>query len=382
MEAKVERFDDQGDDLGESAQPPPLVSSPHPSGDASDIIVDSSGAGKDTSHGDEREEDHKRNRPADRDTLGFDDDRPMPSPAVTSAVVCICNMFAEDQAVLIDLHKFASLYEAFPSSGRGITGVSYGDIHKGFQKKASKQFAHQAQLRLRLDGAENVVVKMFKTGQMQTCGCPSVETSTKAVRLVVQALNDLLHMGGSEGLLRWSGHGGGGGDRAVTTLGPEELEVKVVNTNCSFDAGYLERGYGVNLERLVALLSLPEAAQQVERVEFDPHSHYAGAKVYFKPSLYRQQPSTSASASASASSTQGRRSVFVGVFPSSKCVITGAASKAVAREAYEFMAAFLVDCFHQLRVRMSPLSLLSRKTTKRRRKLSPPPAAAAAAAAA
>mmetsp|Transcript_15793 Transcript_15793/g.37753 ORF Transcript_15793/g.37753 Transcript_15793/m.37753 type:complete len:537 (-) Transcript_15793:101-1711(-) len=366
-------------DSVDSSQPPPLVASPHTSADTSEVppLPESSKLSKASSHGaasgSALERDAKRTRDvtaAAAAELDGADDRPKPSPAVTSAVVCICNMFAEDQTVLIDLHKFASLFENFPSSGRGITGVSYGDIHKGFQKKAAKQFAHQAQLRLSLDGAENVVVKMFKTGQMQTCGCPSVETSMKAVRIVVQALNDLIGMGGGEGLLRWSGIGGAG-EMPVATLAPEKLEVKVVNTNCSFDGGFLERGYGVNLERLVSLLSRPEVAQEVERVEFDPHSHYAGAKVYFRPS---QSPDNK--------NNNNRRSVFVGVFPSSKCVITGAASYAVAAEAYVFMSSFLVDSYLELRVRMSPVSILSRKSNKRRRKASPPASAAAASAAA
>eukprot|EP00961_Rhodomonas_salina_P080517 1083313-Rhodomonas_salina.5 len=439
-------------DSVDSSQPPPLVASPHTrsgwgsnqppvfhdevdagsirgsgteahcmecccSADTSEVppLPESSKLSKASSHGaasgSALERDAKRTRDvtaAAAAELDGADDRPKPSPAVTSAVVCICNMFAEDQTVLIDLHKFASLFENFPSSGRGITGVSYGDIHKGFQKKAAKQvastlrvraiqraccvltgatiqFAHQAQLRLSLDGAENVVVKMFKTGLSPSPASFFLRASPALtqhrarlprpdadVRVPVgrDALNDLIGMGGGEGLLRWSGIGGAG-EMPVATLAPEKLEVKVVNTNCSFDGGFLERGYGVNLERLVSLLSRPEVAQEVERVEFDPHSHYAGAKVYFRPS---QSPDNK--------NNNNRRSVFVGVFPSSKCVITGAASYAVAAEAYVFMSSFLVDSYLELRVRMSPVSILSRKSNKRRRKASPPASAAAASAAA
>lgn len=100
---------------------------------------------------------------------------------------------------IIDLlHRFAAI--------SSIVGLKYGNIIRGnnSDKKAGRAgrngedtlkgtsevpnsncFQHQVQLRMRQPGAENISIKFFKTGRLQTTGCRTREMSLKAVQVSI-----------------------------------------------------------------------------------------------------------------------------------------------------------------------------------------------------
>jgi len=235
----------------------------------------------------------------------------------------------------------------------GIVGLSYqykddtGNmvaISRGKVKDAKRQFAHQVQLRLCMQCNPNISVKVFKTGRLQIAGCKDEGTCNKIVRHVINCLNNIYHHV-PNGHTVFERHVCEPSGQHVAVNGPivfsEVLAPETVNINCTFDAGYSFVGYTVDPLLLRQIVSTrPEYAHCVKSVEYTPEKRYAGVKILFKPPT---------SAAASGDPASAKREVFIGIFPSSKTVITGAVNWAEVDDAYDFASRLLLQNFEEIR---------------------------------
>lgn len=233
----------------------------------------------------------------------------------------------------------------------GIVGLSYQykddtgnmvGISRGKVKDAKRQFAHQVQLRLCMQCNPNISVKVFKTGRLQIAGCKDEGTCNKIVRHVINCLNNIYHHV-PNGQTVFERHVCEPSGQHVAVNGPivfsEVLAPETVNINCTFDAGYSFVGYTVDPLLLRAIVqNRPEYQHCVKSVEYTPEKRYAGVKILFKP------PTSGANDAASA-----KREVFIGIFPSSKTVITGAVNWAEVDDAYDFASRLLLQNFEEVR---------------------------------
>ena len=244
----------------------------------------------------------------------------------------------------------------FAQGDEGIVGLSYqykddtGNmvaISRGKVKDAKRQFAHQVQLRLCMQCNPNISVKVFKTGRLQIAGCKDEGTCNKIVRHVINCLNNIYHHV-PNGHTVFERHVCEPSGQHVAVNGPivfsEVLAPETVNINCTFDAGYSFVGYTVDPLLLRQIVSTrPEYAHCVKSVEYTPEKRYAGVKILFKPPT---------SAAASGDPASAKREVFIGIFPSSKTVITGAVNWAEVDDAYDFASRLLLQNFE---VQVCPL---------------------------
>lgn len=113
------------------------------------------------------------------------------------------------------------------------------------------RFQHQVQLRMRLPGAENISIKFFKTGRLQTAGCRTREMSVRAVQDVATALALVVDMEGGEAVLNQCKP-----DVAVQ-LCKTALDNVRVSKECilgSFSTGFSgPRGELINMRQLAAM---------------------------------------------------------------------------------------------------------------------------------
>eukprot|EP00292_Cryptomonas_paramecium_P010325 CAMPEP_0113716790 /NCGR_PEP_ID=MMETSP0038_2-20120614/34112_1 /TAXON_ID=2898 /ORGANISM="Cryptomonas paramecium" /LENGTH=273 /DNA_ID=CAMNT_0000644405 /DNA_START=85 /DNA_END=902 /DNA_ORIENTATION=+ /assembly_acc=CAM_ASM_000170 len=234
-------------------------------------------------------------------------------------------------------------------SEEGIVGLSYqykneaGQtvfISRGKVKEAKRQFAHQVQLRLALQCNPNISVKVFKTGRLQIAGCKDEGSCNKIVRHVVQCLNSI-YQGSRAGQGVFERHVCEPSGQHVTISGPLVLDKiiapETVNINCTFDAGYSFVGYSLDPLALKQVVAVPEYAHCVKSVEYTPEKRYAGVKILFRPPQ------------ANSDKADPKREVFIGIFPSSKTVITGAVNWAEVDDAYDFASRLLLQNFEHIR---------------------------------
>lgn len=138
----------------------------------------------------------------------------------------------------------------------------------------------------------------------------------------------------------------------VAIKGPLQYEQVVkpetVNINCTFDAGYSFVGYTLDPVALKEVVERKQYAARIKSVEYTPEKRYAGLKIIFRP------PASVA--------LKEKREVFIGIFPSSKTVITGAVNWAEVDDAYDFASGLLLQYFEDIR---RPIDDVSRRTRVR-----------------
>lgn len=255
-------------------------------------------------------------------------------------------------------------------SEEGIVGLSYqyknesGQtvfISRGKVKEAKRQFAHQVQLRLALPCNPNISVKVFKTGRLQIAGCKDEGTCNKIVRHVINCLNSI-YEGSRDGSAVFERHVCEPSGQHVTITGPivfdKIIAPETVNINCTFDAGYSFVGYTLDPLALKQVVGRHEYAHCVKSVEYTPEKRYAGVKILFRP------PLTGGDAGDAA---KMKREVFIGIFPSSKTVITGAVNWAEVDDAYDFASRLLLQNFEIIRKPIDDGSNPARKNRQRTR---------------
>lgn len=270
---------------------------------------------------------------------------------VVSMMAFVVDIFSPHDGS-VDLRLLSECFQPTCDEGEeGIVGLSYQykdeagqtvHISRGKVKDAKRQFAHQVQLRLSLPCNPNISVKVFKTGRLQIAGCKDEGTCNKIVRHVIDCLNRI--QATPEGHQVFERHLCEPSGQHVAINGPIEYDAVVtpetVNINCTFDAGYSFVGYTLDPLALKEVVGQQEYASCVKSVEYTPEKRYAGVKVLFKPPQATPAPDAPAKQS---------REVFIGIFPSSKTVITGAVNWAEVDDAYDFASRLLLQNFEAIR---------------------------------
>mmetsp|Transcript_25353 Transcript_25353/g.51631 ORF Transcript_25353/g.51631 Transcript_25353/m.51631 type:complete len:351 (-) Transcript_25353:142-1194(-) len=268
---------------------------------------------------------------------------------VVSMMAFVVDIFSPHDGS-VDLRVLSECFIPTCEEGEeGIVGLSYqykdeqgNTIHisRGKVKDAKRQFAHQVQLRLCLPCNPNISVKVFKTGRLQIAGCKDEGTCNKIVRHVIDCLNRI--QARPDGRNVFERHLCEPSGQHVAIEGPIEFDAVVtpetVNINCTFDAGYSFVGYTLDPLALKSVVGQPQYATCVKSVEYTPEKRYAGVKVLFRPPQ-----------SGSGEETKAKREVFIGIFPSSKTVITGAVNWAEVDDAYDFASRLLLQNFEAIR---------------------------------
>mmetsp|Transcript_16493 Transcript_16493/g.32566 ORF Transcript_16493/g.32566 Transcript_16493/m.32566 type:complete len:358 (+) Transcript_16493:78-1151(+) len=274
---------------------------------------------------------------------------------VVSMMAFVVDIFSPHDGS-IDLLLLSELFEPTAEEGQeGIVGLSYQykdetgatvQISRGKVKDAKRQFAHQVQLRLCLPCNPNISVKVFKTGRLQIAGCKDEGTCNKIVRHVINCLNAIhvpAHQNRPQGRHVFERHVCEPSGQHVPIQGPIDFEGVVtpetVNINCTFDAGYSFVGYTLDPLLLKEVVEQPEYARCVKSVEYTPEKRYAGVKVLFRPPQSQE----------AGEDQRSKREVFIGIFPSSKTVITGAVNWAEVDDAYDFASRLLLQNFEAIR---------------------------------
>jgi TATA-box binding protein (TBP) (component of TFIID and TFIIIB) len=273
--------------------------------------------------------------------------RPTCREPVVSMMAFVVDLFSPHDGS-VDLLALAENFR--PTGDDGIVGVSYQykngagnsvTISRGKVKDAKRQFAHQVQLRLCLPSNPNISVKVFKTGRLQIAGCKDEPTCKIIIQHVLEALNSIQQT--PAGANVFERHVCEPSGQHVPIKGPLQYDLIVkpetVNINCTFDAGYSFVGYTLDPVALKEVVERPMYASCIKSVEYTPEKRYAGLKIIFRPP---QPPSIPASA-------QLKREVFIGIFPSSKTVITGAVNWAEVDDAYDFASGLLLRNFEDIR---------------------------------
>lgn len=269
---------------------------------------------------------------------------------VVSMMAFVVDIFSPHDGS-VDLRALAECFQPTADEGEeGIVGLSYqykddqGNmvcISRGKVKDAKRQFAHQVQLRLCLPCNPNISVKVFKTGRLQIAGCKDEGTCNKIVRHVLNCLNSIHAT--PQGSRVFERHVCEPSGQHVAIHGPIDFDTVVtpetVNINCTFDAGYSFVGYTLDPLALKDVVAQAEYATFVKSVEYTPEKRYAGVKVLFKPPQ----------AANAGDEHKAKREVFIGIFPSSKTVITGAVNWAEVDDAYDFASRLLLQNFEAIR---------------------------------
>ncbi|EKX39361.1 hypothetical protein GUITHDRAFT_114559 [Guillardia theta CCMP2712] len=139
-------------------------------------------------------------------------------------------------------------------------------------------------------------------------------TCNKIVRHVLNCLNSI--QATPQGARVFERHVCEPSGQHVAIHGPIDYDAVVtpetVNINCTFDAGYSFVGYTLDPLALKEIVEQQQYSTCVKSVEYTPEKRYAGLKILFVP------PQASNS-----TDPKNKREVFIGIFPSSKTVITG-----------------------------------------------------------
>jgi len=250
--------------------------------------------------------------------------RPTCREPVVSMMAFVVDLFSPHDGS-VNLLSLAENFRPAPDErDEGIVGLSYQykdetgesiSISRGKVKEAKRQFAHQVQLRLQLPANPNISVKVFKTGRLQIAGCKDEPTCKAIIVLVLAALNHIQRTAGTAVFERHVCEPSG---QFTPIKGPLTYEhivkPETVNINCTFDAGYSFVGYTLDPVALKEVVERKQYQTCIKSVEYTPEKRYAGLKIIFRP----PQPATTPLA------LQEKREVFIGIFPSSKTVITGA----------------------------------------------------------
>ena len=275
--------------------------------------------------------------------------RPTCREPVVSMMAFVVDLFSPHDGS-VDLRVLAECWRPTPAveaGGTGIVGLSYQYkdeqgknvfISRGKVKDAKRQFAHQVQLRLSLPSNPNISVKVFKTGRLQIAGCRDEPTCKMIIECVLEALNNLQKT--AAGSKVFERHVCEPSGQHVPIQGQLQyaaiVKPETVNINCTFDAGYSQVGYTLDPVALKAVVERAQYASVIKSVEYTPEKRYAGLKIIFRP------PKPPAS-------MQEKREIFIGIFPSSKTVITGAVNWEEVDDAYDFASGLLLSNFEDIR---------------------------------
>lgn len=289
--------------------------------------------------------------------------RPTCREPVVSMMAFVVDLFSPHDGS-IDLRKLAESFRpTVKEDEAGIVGLSYQYKDEGGQsvlitqgkvKDAKRQFAHQVQLRLSLPANPNISVKVFKTGRLQIAGCKDEPTCKSIIEHVLACLNGLQATPAGAGV--FERHVCEPSGQHVPIQGPlvydSVVKPETVNINCTFDAGYSFVGYTLDPVALKEIVEQPQHSANVKSVEYTPEKRYAGLKIIFRPPR----------AASASNSPPEKREVFIGIFPSSKTVITGAVNWAEVDDAYDFASGLLLQNFEDIR---RPIDDPSRRTKMR-----------------
>ena len=312
--------------------------------------------------------------------------QPQAEPPQVRTMTFVCDLFSPHDGH-ISLQILADTCNIV-SAGYGIVGLScqlsssdgMRVVKRGQVKDARRHFAHQAQLRLSLASSPNLSVKVFSTGRLQIAGCHDESSCMEAVKIVAQALNEILE---KNPLIMKRQVKSGLKDAGATVDGQIDLEQlptpKIVMINCSFDSGMAALGYSLDPYKLTQVLnSLQGKCNSIEEVSYHPDQRYTGVKVKFKPSMSKKddkgdaaQPALCAGDScksaqrAQEGDASEKREIFIGMFPSGKAVITGAVRWEEVQQSYDFARSVLCDYFDYIKVAVAGGASGGRRKTKR-----------------
>eukprot|EP00960_Hanusia_phi_P061543 764869-Hanusia_phi.AAC.2 len=289
--------------------------------------------------------------------------------------VCIFELFPEEymNSVIVNLEVFARNCPVGSAASSSIIGLKYGALERGVlpPKKAvadkrdaggaGNRFQHQVQIRMRQDGAENISVKFFKTGRLQTAGCKTRAMSVAAVMDVAEAIAMMSNK--DPPLLLVSNC-----ERSIALelarMAPRSVRVVKECILGSFNSGFGgQYGSIIDMNSLFVLLKSGRFSDVIERVKFndEPGSHEAKFKqlgLYLKRSCLINSDSD----------------VFVNIFSSGKCTITAATSMELANEVMNKVSDILCNNYDSIAFRPKQESdpLFSQgKTIARSSKIAP-----------
>jgi hypothetical protein len=244
--------------------------------------------------------------------------------------------------LVVNLYRFAETVALVGPSEFGVVGVSgqvpnpadggrLTVISRGVVKDARRHFAHQVQLRLRLSQCPNASVKVFSTGRCQVAGCRSEDRCVETVQFVANVLNDVKEVHPEVFVRREVGG---------ALLDPAAIvSAETVMINSSFDAGFCALGFGLDPVTLAEIVrGMRVRDRNITEVSYSAEQRYTGVKVKYRVQTERKTKSGN-----------NHRDIFIGIFPSAKCVITGAVLKSEIDVAFAFVRAVLLDNFDQIR---------------------------------
>jgi len=281
---------------------------------------------------------------------------PVPGPFEENSNVGIGNVFPRELAkrcpttprVSIDLEQFFQRCPIFGNitclrwAGRvkGEVKSKKGKVKEG-KEKASKKFDHCCFVSMCLeDGFNNVSVKVFCTGRLQTTGCRDGAMSLMACRKISEAMRMIGQDAFSSKYGLITGDLTHAQGNRVALEAPNNVRLEKESVLGVFDLGFREKGFSVNMEELRLLLIHPDNQDRIYKINI-PHSdekkkvdRFQGIGVYVNKDFLGSP-----------------NNVFVSIFPTGKCTVTAAPSVATANKVTEVIGKLVVDLFVQCRKR-------------------------------